>query len=89
MLLVGTCFECDILSFQSDAGYKGQTESSDPKTKYLQRQVSSLREKIKAFSDQDVNVQKIDSRSRVLFPLTFLIINLIFWIYFIVDSASG
>ncbi|XP_020607286.1 gamma-aminobutyric acid receptor subunit beta-3-like [Orbicella faveolata] len=73
----------------SDAGYKGQTESSDPKTKYLQRQVSSLREKIKAFSDQDVNVQKIDSRSRVLFPLTFLIINLIFWIYFIVDSASG
>ena len=51
--------------------------------------MSSLREKIKAFTDQDINVQKIDSRSRVLFPLTFLIINLIFWIYFVVDSTSG
>ncbi|KAL9969855.1 hypothetical protein ACROYT_G022123 [Oculina patagonica] len=72
----------------SDAGYKGQTGSSDLKTKYLQRQVSSLREKVKAFTDQDVNVQKIDSRSRVLFPLTFLIVNLAFWIYFIVGSTG-
>lgn len=72
----------------SDAGCKGQKEGSDPKTKYLTRQVSSLREKIKAITDQDVNVQKIDSRSRVLFPVTFFVINLIFWIYFIVDSTS-
>ena len=79
----------DILLFQGDAGYGGQAECSDLKTKYLQRQVSSLREKIKVFTDQDVNVQRIDSRSRILFPLTFLIINLIFWIYFIVDSARG
>lgn len=53
------------------------------------RQVSNLREKVKSFTDQDVNVQRIDSRSRVLFPLTFVIINLIFWIYFIVDSKNS
>ncbi|KAJ7331583.1 Gamma-aminobutyric acid receptor subunit beta-2 [Desmophyllum pertusum] len=73
----------------SDAGYRSRTESSDLKTKYLQRQMSSLREKMKSFTEQDVNVQKIDSRARVLFPLSFLIINLIFWIYFIVDSSRA
>ncbi|XP_022809881.1 gamma-aminobutyric acid receptor subunit beta-3-like [Stylophora pistillata] len=65
----------------------GDGEPSDLKTRYLQRQLSSLREKIKSFTEQDVNVERIDSRSRILFPLTFLIINVAFWIYFVIDSA--
>jgi len=72
-----------------DSSSKGKPDTSDLKTRYLMRQVSSLREKIKYFTDQDVNVQRIDSRSRVLFPLTFVIINLIFWIYFILDSKTS
>lgn len=66
----------------------GDGEGGDLKTKYLQRQLSSLREKIKLFGELDVNVQRIDSRSRILFPLTFLMINLMLWIYFVIDSAE-
>ncbi|XP_029205557.1 gamma-aminobutyric acid receptor subunit beta-3-like isoform X1 [Acropora millepora] len=68
--------------------YEDKAESADLKTRYLMKQLSKLREKLKSFVEQDVNVQKIDSRSRVLFPLTFLVINVIFWIYFIIVTSK-
>ena len=68
--------------------YEDKAESGDLKTRYLMKQLSKLREKLKSFVEQDVNVQKIDSRSRVLFPLTFFVINLIFWMYFIIVTSK-
>ncbi|XP_068754076.1 gamma-aminobutyric acid receptor subunit beta-3-like isoform X2 [Montipora capricornis] len=69
--------------------FEEKGESTDLKTRYLMKQVYKLREKLKSFADQEVNVQRIDSRSRVLFPLTFCIINFIFWIYFITEAPEA
>lgn len=66
-----------------------ETDSNDLKTRYLQKQLNNLREKVKLFTEHDLNVQVIDSRCRILFPLTFAIVNIIYWIYFIFDSKRS
>ncbi|XP_073251763.1 gamma-aminobutyric acid receptor subunit beta-3-like [Porites lutea] len=66
-----------------------ETDSNDLKTRYLQKQLNNLREKVKLFTEHDLNVQAIDSRCRILFPLTFAIVNIIYWIYFIFDSKRS